>query len=252
MKATAIQIGRTYEVTVGRGTTIVKVLEINRKSGAWICETQNGKDITISDAKRFLKAIDKEKGTKKAKPKKESAKPKPKAAEPQAAPAPVEPPPVSNTTADPETIDRLTKAFKEADKRLRASRNAFNLNIIGQDKLTETTAEYDAALAALKAAGGKAGSGGRCLEMSGLDAAYQVLSETGVSMNARQICDMAIEKGYWEPQGATPDATISSAILTEIKRKGDDARFERTGKGLFAAKNGDAERNDKRLFVVKK
>jgi hypothetical protein len=72
--------------------------------------------------------------------------------------------------------------------------------------------------------------------MSGLDAAYKVLSEAGQPMNARQICDMAVVKGYWEPQGATPDATISSAILAEMKKKGDESRFERVGKGLFAAR----------------
>jgi hypothetical protein len=71
--------------------------------------------------------------------------------------------------------------------------------------------------------------------MSGRDAAYKVLCETGESMNGRQICEMVLDKGYWEPQGETPEAPIVSAILTEMKRKGDAARFIRTGKGLFAA-----------------
>ena len=47
MKATSIQIGKSYEAAVGRGVTIVKVIDINRKSGAWICEAQTGKDITV-------------------------------------------------------------------------------------------------------------------------------------------------------------------------------------------------------------
>jgi len=55
-------------------------------------------------------------------------------------------------------------------------------------------------------------------------------------MTGRQICEMALDNGYWEPQGETPEATIVSAILTEMKKKGDASRFIRTGKGLFAAR----------------
>ena len=226
MKATNIQIGKSYEVTVGRGTTIVKVLDINPKTGAWICETLNGKDITIGDAKRFLKASGENKGKGKKQEKPESpVKPM------------LTPESFVKKTADQETLERLLKAVKEADKRLRAARNSFHFGFIGQDQLNEVAAEYEAALAALRVAGGKAGSGGRCLgQMSGLDAAYKVLSEAEQPMNAKQIYDLAVEKGYWEPQGATPDATISSAILAEMKKKGDTSRFERVGKGLFAAR----------------
>jgi hypothetical protein len=134
-------------------------------------------------------------------------------------------------------LDRLLKAVKDAEKRLRTARNSLHFGFIGQDQLNEVAAEYEVALAALRKAGGKAGSSGRCLgQMSGLDAAYKVLSESGQPLNARQICDMAVEKGYWEPQGATPDATIGSAMLTEMKKKGDASRFERVGKGVFAAR----------------
>jgi len=234
MKATAIELRKMYEVTVGRGTTIVKVMAINSKTGAWICETQGGKDITISDAKRFLKAIDDGTGKKKAKPRKGDDKPKqPKPEpEPETATSPnVEP------VADAETLERLRKAVKDADKKLRTAHNALRYGFIEQSTLDATIAEHDAACKALKDAGGVLGSGGKCLgQMSGKDAAYKVLCETGKSMNGRQICEMALDKGYWEPQGETPEATIVSAILTEIKKKGDAARFIRTGKGLFAAR----------------
>jgi len=242
MKESAIQIRKTYEVAVGRGTAIVKIIGINHKTGAWLCETQNGKGITIGDTSRFLKAIGEAKGAKKGKPPKQAA-PKPEAAK-QAAPSPAGKPRKGKAeaapdkpVADPARLERFSKEFKEADKRLRAAKNAFDFGLIDQDKLDDTTAGYDDALAALRAAGGKAGSGGRCLgQMSGLEAAYKVLSEAGTPMNIRQIYDTAIEKGYWNPQGATPEATMSSAILTEMKKKGDDSRFERTGRGLFAVK----------------
>ena len=67
MKATSIQPGKSYEVSVGRGTTIVKVLGMNPKTDAWQCKTQSGKDIAIGDAKRFIKAINDGKGAKKKK-----------------------------------------------------------------------------------------------------------------------------------------------------------------------------------------
>ena len=257
MKTTSIQLKKSYEVSVGRGTTIVTVLGINPKTGAWRCKTQSGKDIAISDAKRFLKAIDDGKGVKKKKsyqgdapvitPKKSRDKgdngtslPKSEA-KPQAATSPIEKPPKakdeSKPVADAETIEQLRKAVKEADKKLRTAKNALPFGFIDQAKLDEATAEYDQACKALKAAGGNIGTGGRCLgQMSGRDAAYKVLCETGAPMNGRQICEMALDKGYWEPQGETPEATIVSAMLTEIKVKGDAARFIRTGKGLFAAK----------------
>ena len=242
MRDKAIQIGKSYEVAVGRGTTIVKVVDINPKSGAWICETQNGKDITVGDASRFLKAVGESKGAKRDKPPTGSGS-KPKA-EKKAAPNPTEKPPKEKAEAAvdkpanaTEFVAKLFAAFKETEKRLKVAQTAFDHGLIAQDKLDTAVAECDEARATLRAAGGKLGSGGRCLgQMSGLEAAYKVLSETGIPMNARQICDMAIDKGYWDPQGATPDATISSAMLTEMKKKGADSRFERAGRGLFAAR----------------
>jgi hypothetical protein len=199
--------------------------------------------MTISDAKRFLKALDDGKGKKKAKPQKGDDKPIPQdsEAEPQAVTSPPGKPETAKTegkpVSDTETLERLSKAVKAADKKLRTAKNALQFGFIDQAKRDEAAIEYDAACKALKDAGGNLGSGGRCLgQMSGRDAAYKVLCETGESMNGRQICEMALDKGYWEPQGETPEATMVSAMLTEMKKKGDAARFIRTGKGLFAAK----------------
>ena len=264
MKTASIQLKKSYEVSVSRGTTIVTVLGINPKTGAWRCKTQSGKDIAISDAKRFLKAIDDGKGAKKKKsyqgdapvitPKKSRDKgdngtslPESEG-EPQAVTSPTGKPEkakeskpvaelVSEPVAETKTLEQLRKVVKEADKKLRTAKNALLFQFIDPTTLDAATAEYDEACQALKAAGSNIGTGGRCLgQMSGRDAAYKVLCETRESMNGRQICEMALDLGYWEPQGETPEATIVSAMLTEMKRKGDAARFIRTGKGLFAAK----------------
>ncbi len=69
---------------------------------------------------------------------------------------------------------------------------------------------------------------------SGLDAAVKVLGEAGEALNCKDIVDRAMAKGYWKPGGKTPHATVYSAILREIQKKGKDARFKKTERGKFA------------------
>ena len=72
--------------------------------------------------------------------------------------------------------------------------------------------------------------------MSAIDAAAKVLVETGEPMNAKQLIETVVTKGYWtSPAGKTPHATLYSAILREISAKGNNARFKKTERGKFAA-----------------
>ena len=72
-------------------------------------------------------------------------------------------------------------------------------------------------------------------ELSALDAAAQVLAETGRPMNCREMIEAMAEKGYWtSPAGKTPSATLYSAILRELKAKGESARFQKVERGRFA------------------
>lgn len=71
--------------------------------------------------------------------------------------------------------------------------------------------------------------------LSGLDAAAKVLSEATKPMSAKQIVEAALAKGLWQTSGATPHATIYSAMIREIAAKGDEARFKKVGRGQFAA-----------------
>lgn len=69
---------------------------------------------------------------------------------------------------------------------------------------------------------------------SGLDAAAMVLAETGQPMNAKEITETALAKGYWKsPKGKTPHATLYSAMLREIIARGDEARFRKVERGKF-------------------
>jgi hypothetical protein len=70
--------------------------------------------------------------------------------------------------------------------------------------------------------------------VSALDAAAMVLSDTGQPMNAKEIVETALAKGYWKsPKGKTPHATLYSAMLREIIAKGDAARFRKVERGKF-------------------
>ena len=73
-------------------------------------------------------------------------------------------------------------------------------------------------------------------KLSALDAAAQVLAETGQPMNTREMIETLAAKKLWtSPGGKTPHATLYSAILREINEKGKDARFTKTERGKFAA-----------------
>ncbi|MBI1373918.1 MAG: hypothetical protein GC159_14440 [Phycisphaera sp.] len=71
--------------------------------------------------------------------------------------------------------------------------------------------------------------------MSGLDAAAKVLGEAKEPMSAKQIVETALAKGLWKTSGATPWATIYSAMIREIAVKGKEARFKKVARGRFTA-----------------
>lgn len=70
-------------------------------------------------------------------------------------------------------------------------------------------------------------------KVSGLDAAAQILQEKGEPMTCGALVEAMIAQGLWKTSGKTPAATIYSAILREIDHKPGEARFAKTGRGLF-------------------
>ena len=77
---------------------------------------------------------------------------------------------------------------------------------------------------------------GKPKKLSALDAAAQVLAASKEPMNAKEMIDAMAAKGLWtSPGGATPHATLYSAILREINAMGKGARFKKTDRGHFAA-----------------
>ena len=71
-------------------------------------------------------------------------------------------------------------------------------------------------------------------KLSAIDAAAKVLGESKEPLNAKEMVEAMSAKKYWtSPGGKTPHATLYSAILREIQKKGDDARFCKVERGRF-------------------
>ncbi len=66
------------------------------------------------------------------------------------------------------------------------------------------------------------------------DAAYWVLRDEQKPLRAKDISDLAHQRGYCNLPGLTPWMTIASALNTDINVKGKRSRFKKVGPGLFA------------------
>jgi len=74
-------------------------------------------------------------------------------------------------------------------------------------------------------------------KLSQLDAAIKVLAEAGTPMTTKAMIEAMATKGYWtSPGGATPWATLYSALLRELQKKGAESRFTKVDRGQFTLK----------------
>jgi hypothetical protein len=72
-------------------------------------------------------------------------------------------------------------------------------------------------------------------KLSALDAAAQVLRETGQAMTCPELIAQMAAQAYWSsPKGKTPASTLYAALTREIHVKGEASRFVKTGPGKFA------------------
>lgn len=74
--------------------------------------------------------------------------------------------------------------------------------------------------------------------MSALDAAAQVLADTGKAMTTQEMVDAMLAKGLWKTSGKTPAATVYAAIIREIAAKASGSRFRKTDRGHFTLAKG--------------
>lgn len=68
---------------------------------------------------------------------------------------------------------------------------------------------------------------------SALNAAVQILKETGEPLHCNQITERILASGLWQTEGKTPAATLSAQLSTELKKKGPASRFIKTAPGIY-------------------
>lgn len=70
--------------------------------------------------------------------------------------------------------------------------------------------------------------------LSALNAAALVLTDAPAPMRCGELITAMDDRGLWtSPNGKTPQATLNSALIREIHRKGGQSRFLRCGRGMF-------------------
>lgn len=75
-------------------------------------------------------------------------------------------------------------------------------------------------------------------KLSLLNAAFEVLKESEEAMTVKTMITKAKEKNLWAPgNGKTPEQTLYSAIMREMKRAGEASRFVKDpARGFFRAR----------------
>lgn len=150
------------------------------------------------------KTTTKRKATKKG----ASAKQTPAARKPAKGKAKAAEPDASKTTGKTPRLDRLDgEALAEASRQQRRKSKAKDAAKGATDKPKRTSA---------------------------LDTAAEVLRKAGEPMTCKAMITAMAEQGLWtSPGGATPHATLYSAILRETQKKGADSRFRKVDRGQF-------------------
>jgi hypothetical protein len=104
-------------------------------------------------------------------------------------------------------------------------------------KAAAPDAQIDADVQAAKkirpAKKGKAGKAKGPRKPSLIALAAEVLREAKEPMDCKAIVEKVLAKGTWTTSGKTPAATLYSAIIREIAKAGDKARFRKVDKGQF-------------------
>jgi HB1, ASXL, restriction endonuclease HTH domain len=64
------------------------------------------------------------------------------------------------------------------------------------------------------------------------DGIRTVLDEAGEPLHVRVITKRILERGLWQSEGKTPEATVAARLYSDIKTKGATSQFVQAGKAL--------------------
>ncbi len=70
--------------------------------------------------------------------------------------------------------------------------------------------------------------------MSALQAVEKLLAQVGKPLHYRELTRLILERGLWHTTGKTPEATVNALLAVDIKERGSNSTFQRTGEGIFA------------------
>jgi hypothetical protein len=224
-----ITVGNVYAIKAGKNTINAKVIDFDQANQTWICETESGKRIAVKDSERFSNEIVSE--TKSLPSPEIQSSVKEIFAKANAAKIAAQYGFCTKSEADSlvaqaaSVAQQLSATMKEKMAKANAAKIAAEHGFCSKELAESLAQDATEAKNALRASGqGKVGGHIRS-GMSGLDAAYKILSESGQAMNAKLITKIALEQGIWTPQGLTPDMTLSAALQNDVRKKGDNSRF---------------------------
>ena len=63
--------------------------------------------------------------------------------------------------------------------------------------------------------------------------AIEILKKAGTPLHYTEITRLALESGILETEGATPESTMSTQLIIDIRNKGEGSDFIKTGPGTF-------------------
>ena len=103
----------------------------------------------------------------------------------------------------------------------------------------KATEKAEPAKASVKPSPAKPADGAKP-KLSLLKAAAAVLKASEEALNTKRMVELAKEKGLWTPgSGKTPEQTLYSAILREMKKHGDASTFVLVAKGHFKLRTAE-------------
>ena len=222
MKKSEVKVGQTYRVKVSGQLTDVRITAVNARGGWDGINTATNRPVRIKSAQRLRSAVQRPGKRKKI---------------------------VSLAEYEAEAQGDQASAERAAGQVRKDI--AKTVEAVEEGDLTKGVTVPTGAKRAKKAAKGskatpKRDTGKRgantgntkAKRVSLIAAAAQVLAKATEPMNAKQMVEQAIAQNLWTPgKGKTPEATLYSAIIREIRDKSDDARFTKVERGKFSLKS---------------
>ena len=77
--------------------------------------------------------------------------------------------------------------------------------------------------------------------LSYLDVAELILRESNRPLKAKEIILAIQNKRLIKISGATPLKTMNARLSVDIKKKGEESRFKRVGRGLYTLRSNNGE-----------